>query len=55
VAFVLSFRSYGVFTMRDQVRNRGALFAQATREARRAPVATLQTYLIGSAGIAYRF
>lgn len=54
VAFTLSFRAYGVFTDRDTVSNSGALFEGANADVE-APVATLQTILIGSAGIAYRF
>jgi hypothetical protein len=53
VAFILSFRTYAVFTDRSATRNRGSLFA-ATPGAR-APVAVLQTLLVGTAGIAYRF
>jgi hypothetical protein len=53
VAFVMSLRTYGVFTVRDQVSNSGALFEGSER--RRAPVAALQTHLVGSAGIAFRF
>lgn len=52
IAFVLSVRSYGVITDRDRVRERGALLEGKTL---RAPVATLQTYLVASGGIAYRF
>lgn len=52
IAFVLSVRSYGVLTDRDRVRQRGALLEGKTLLA---PVATLQTYLVVSGGIAYRF
>lgn len=52
IAFVLSVRSYGVITDRDRVSQRGALLEGKTL---RAPVATLQTYLVASGGIAYRF
>lgn len=55
VAFVLSFRSYGVFTDRDAVNDKGPIFASASSEDRLAPVPTLQTALVGAAGIAYRF
>ena len=53
VAFVMSLRSYGVFTARDRVSNSGVLFEGS--ENRRAPVPTLQTHLVGSAGLAFRF
>jgi hypothetical protein len=53
VAFILSFRSYGVFTDSSAARTRGAVFDQARDT--EAPVAKLQTLLLGSAGIAYRF
>jgi hypothetical protein len=52
IAFVLSVRSYGVLTDRDRVRERGALLEG---KGLRAPVPTLQTFLVASAGIAYRF
>jgi hypothetical protein len=55
VAIVLSFRTYGVITPRDRVRNRGELLDGADEEARRAPVARFATMLVGTAGIAYRF
>lgn len=55
VAFVLSFRTYGVLTDRDAVSNKGALLQGDTGERARAPVPTYQTYLLGSAGIAFRF
>ncbi|MCR9164817.1 MAG: hypothetical protein ACE37F_15060 [Nannocystaceae bacterium] len=55
VAFVLSFRTYGVVTPRKNARSQGALFEQRSGEDTYAPVATFQTYLAGSAGIAYRF
>jgi hypothetical protein len=55
VAFVLSLRSYGVFTARDNVANRGAIMRDASENARRAPVETLQTFVVASAGVAYRF
>jgi hypothetical protein len=53
VAFIMSLRSYGVFTARDSVKNSGELFEGS--ETRGAPVPTLQTHLVGSAGIAFRF
>jgi hypothetical protein len=52
IAFVLSVRSYGVFTDRERVSNRGPLLEGKTLGA---PVPTLQTFLVGSAGVAYRF
>ncbi len=55
IAFVLSFRTYGVLTARGNTRNSGSLFEGRKGERLRAPVATFQTYLAGSAGIAYRF
>lgn len=55
VAFVLSFRTYGVVTPRKNARSSGALFDGRSGEDTYAPVAALQTYLAGSAGIAYRF
>ena len=55
VAFVLSFRTYGVVTPRSNTRTTGALFEGRSAADTDAPVATLQTYLAGSAGIAYRF
>jgi hypothetical protein len=55
VAIVLSFRTYGVMTPRDNVKNSGAVLDMASAEARRAPVASFSTMLLGSAGIAYRF
>lgn len=55
VAFVLSFRTYGVVTARKNTRSAGALFDGRSGEDTYAPVAAFQTYLAGSAGIAYRF
>ncbi|MEM6296357.1 MAG: hypothetical protein AAGA54_34115 [Myxococcota bacterium] len=55
IAFVLSFRTYGVATPRSRANATGALFENSSAAERRAPVATFQTYLAGSAGIAYRF
>ena len=54
VAFILSFRTYAVFTDRDLTRTRGELFDSSTAD-ERAPVSTFQTWLLGSAGISYRF
>lgn len=55
VAFVLSFRNYAMLTDRDAVVRRGSLVQADTPKNRVAPVATFQTMLLGSAGIAYRF
>ena len=55
VAIVLSLRAYGVFTDRDNVDEKGELFEDAPEALRKAPVPTMQTWLVGSAGVAYRF
>ncbi len=55
IAFVLSFRTYGVVTPRSHARTSGALFEGRSAADKAAPVATFSTYLAGSAGIAYRF
>ncbi|MEX1362643.1 MAG: hypothetical protein AB1Z98_05915 [Nannocystaceae bacterium] len=52
IAFVVSVRAVGVFTGLDRVRNRGALLEGRSV---RAPVPALQTMLVGTAGVAYRF
>lgn len=52
IAFVVSVRSYGVFTDRDRVANRGALLEDKVL---RAPVAGLQTFLVATGGVGYRF
>ncbi len=52
IAVLLSLRSYGVFTDRDRVRNRGELLEGTNA---RGPLPTMSTWLVGSAGIAYRF
>lgn len=52
IAFVVSMRAVGVFADVDRVRNRGALLEGRDVPA---PVPALQTLLVGSAGIAYRF
>lgn len=46
-AFLMSARGYGVYTDRDRVRG--------DSELGRAPVTTLQAYILGSAGLAIRF
>jgi hypothetical protein len=55
IALVLSFRTYGVVTDRDRVRNRGALLDGASSDERQAPVPSFATMLVGFAGLAYRF
>jgi hypothetical protein len=55
VAFVLSVRSYGVLTPEEGASNSGALFEGASGRLDDAPVPHLQTWLMGSAGVAYRF
>jgi len=55
VAFVLSLRSYGVFTVRENVRNKGEIMSRASASARLAPAPTLQTFVAAAAGVAYRF
>ena len=42
-------------TPRSNARSSGSLFEGKSGEDTKAPVATFQTYLAGSAGIAYRF
>jgi len=54
IAFVASLRSYGVITPRTSSLPTGPLFANQTTELT-PPVPLLQTYLIGSFGVAYRF
>ncbi|GEM_PF-2933072 len=55
IAFVLSLRSYGVMTAPGETHTSGRAFEGTSESDRRAPVAALQTYVVGSAGIAYRF
>lgn len=55
VAFTASLRAYGVISDVARTRTRGALFEGVSERLRQAPVATFQTYLLGSVGIAYRF
>jgi hypothetical protein len=55
IAFTASLRSYGVITDVARTAARGALFDGVPESQRRAPVAVLSTYLLGSVGIAYRF
>lgn len=55
VAFVISLRAYGVITDRRRTAVKGALFEGIDAAGRAAPVPTYQTYVIGAAGLAYRF
>ncbi len=55
VAFLLSVRSYGVVSDDRAMALRGPLFEDATDADRALPVATFQTYVAASAGVAYRF
>ncbi|MCA9654226.1 MAG: hypothetical protein H6712_07620 [Myxococcales bacterium] len=52
IAFVVSVRAMGVLTNVERVRNRGELLQGRDLPA---PVPAMQTLLVGSAGIAYRF
>lgn len=53
VAFTLSLRNYAVLTKRDHVRNRGEFVMRSAT--RLAPVATFQSMVFASIGVAYRF
>ncbi|MCB9570176.1 MAG: hypothetical protein H6710_23700 [Myxococcales bacterium] len=55
LAFVISLRAHGVVTDRARTRVSGALFEGAPEALRQAPLPVFQTYVIGSAGVAYRF
>ncbi|RMH00503.1 MAG: hypothetical protein D6705_00210 [Deltaproteobacteria bacterium] len=55
VAFVLSVRTYGVVTDDRAMTTKGPLFEGATAADRALPVATFQTYVAASAGLAYHF
>jgi hypothetical protein len=55
VAFVFALRMVGVMTDTDRVTYEGRAFAGVSGANRRAPVAALQTFVIGSFGVAYRF
>jgi|GEM_PF-2856968 len=55
IAFTLSVRMLGVFTDPARAKASGALFEGTRLELREAPVPRTQTWLVGSAGIAYRF
>lgn len=55
VAFVLSLRGLGVFTTPARAKASGGLFEGSSAAVRRAPVPALQTWLVASAGLGYRF
>lgn len=55
VAFILSLRTVGIFTDPSRAKARGALFEGTNAAVRRVPVPALQTWLVGSAGVGYRF
>ncbi|MCA9660572.1 MAG: hypothetical protein KC486_19680 [Myxococcales bacterium] len=55
LAFVISLRAYGVITDRDRTSSKGTIFEGVDPALRSAPVPVYQTYVIGSAGVAYRF
>jgi hypothetical protein len=55
VALTFSLRAYGVVTDLARTRASGALFAGASAALRQAPLPRYQTYLLGSAGLLYRF
>ena len=55
VAFVFSLRVYGVMTDRDSAKNEGPAFDGLPNRSKRAAVPALQTFVVGSLGVAYRF
>lgn len=55
VAFVFALRVYGVMTNPSSARNRGPVFRGQPTVARQAAVSRLQTFVVGSLGVAYRF
>lgn len=55
VAFLFALRVYGVMTDTASAKNRGELFAGQSKRALAAAVAPLQTFVVGSLGVAYRF
>ena len=55
IAFTLSLRTLGMFTDPARAKASGALFEGTALELREAPVPRMQTWLVGSAGIGYRF
>ena len=55
VAVVASLRAHGIVSVRRRTAAHGPFFGGASEAERAAPVPTYQTYVIGSAGLAYRF
>lgn len=55
IAFVLSLRTFGVITDDKRAKARGPIFEGTSAQVQRLPVARLQTWLVASAGIGYRF
>jgi hypothetical protein len=55
VAFLFALRVYGVMTDVGSAKNRGELFAGQPEQSRQAAVSPLQTFVVGSLGVAYRF
>lgn len=55
VALTFSLRAHGVVTDPARTRARGPLFEGADPALRQAPLPRFQTYLLGSAGLLYRF
>ncbi|HEY8380156.1 MAG TPA: hypothetical protein VIK91_26885, partial [Nannocystis sp.] len=55
VAVTFSLRAYGVVTDLARTRATGPIFADAAPALRQAPLPRYQTYLLGSAGLLYRF
>ena len=54
-ALTFSLRAHGVVTNAARTRATGPLFSGAEESLRRAPLPRFQTYLLGSAGLLYRF
>jgi hypothetical protein len=54
-ALTFSLRAHGVVTDAARTRATGPLFSGADESLRRAPLPRFQTYLLGSAGLLYRF
>lgn len=55
VAFVFSLRVYGVMTNRESARSEGPAFEGLPDRSKLAAVPALQTFVVGSLGVAYRF
>ncbi|MBL4689031.1 MAG: hypothetical protein JKY37_30850 [Nannocystaceae bacterium] len=55
IAFVLSLRTVGVLTDDKRAKARGPIFEGTSAQVQRLPVPRLQTWLVASAGIGYRF